>query len=446
MILTVAGAVANKAIGFQAPTAGSVIAIVTALLLLLLSGFVSASETSYFALSPEELKFISDDTSPRSRRAAALLSDKERLLATILTANNLVNVAIILLLDLAFSQMIVFGADWVEFLVLTVILTFVLLLFGEIIPKLYSANNSLSFSLRASSLLSVLTVILRPVSSLLMRSKVVSDHGQSKKNFNISVDQLEHALELTDSQEIQDEQQLLEGVIRFGDETVVDIMTSRIDMIMLDIKATYGDVMKCIGENFYSRVPVYSGTSDNIKGILYIKDLLPYLEKGDSFRWQSLIRPAFFVPETRKVDDLLHDFQTGRIHMAIVVDEFGGTSGLVTLEDVIEEILGEINDEFDDDSVSYRKTGPDTYVFEGKTALSDFFRIVGLDEDDYSQFTGEADTLAGFLLELKGDFPKKDEELVCNDLILKVMEKKERRLSGIRVTVRHHAGNDGASR
>lgn len=410
--------------------------MVTALLLLVLSGFVSASETSFFSLSPDEVKRISDSDSPRERRTASLLSDSERLLATILTANNLVNVAIILLLDLAFTQMFVFGAEWVEFLVMTVILTFVLLLFGEIIPKLYSAHNSLPFSLRATPLLSVLTVLLRPVSSLLMRSKVLSDHVQSKKNFNISVDQLEQALELTDSADIQNEQQLLEGVIRFGDETVVDIMTSRIDMIMLDIRAGYGDVMKCIKENFYSRVPVYSGTSDNIKGILYIKDLLPYLEKGNGFRWQSLIRPAFFVPETRKIDDLLHDFQTGRIHMAIVVDEFGGTSGLVTLEDVIEEILGEINDEFDDDSVSYRKTGPDTYVFEGKTLLSDFFRIVGLDEDDYSAFVGEADTLAGFLLELKGDFPKKDEELVCKDLVFKVMEKKERRLSGIRVTVR----------
>ena len=409
--------------------------MVTALLLLVLSGLVSASETSFFSLSPEELKHISEDDSPGCRRAAGLLSDSERLLATILTANNLINVAIILLLDLAFAQMLVFSVEWVEFLVLTVILTFILLLFGEIIPKLYSAHNSLSFSLRAAPLLSVLTVILRPVSTLLMRSKVISDRVQPKKNINISVDQLEHALELTDSKDIQDEHQLLEGVIRFGDETVVDIMTSRIDMIMLDIKDSYKEVMRCINENFYSRVPVYSGTSDNIKGILYIKDLLPYLEKGESFRWQSLIRPAFFVPETRKVDDLLHDFQTGRIHMAIVVDEFGGTSGLVTLEDVIEEILGEINDEFDDDSVNYRKTGPDTYIFEGKTPLSDFFRITGLDEDDYAQFVGEADTLAGFLLELKGDFPKKDEELVCRDLRMRVMEKKERRISGIKVAV-----------
>lgn len=412
--------------------------MLTALLLLFLSGFVSASETSFFSLSPDELKRLSSDLSNRGCKASALLADSERLLATILTANNLVNVAIILLLDLALSQILVFGVQWVEFLVLTVILTFILLLFGEIIPKLYSAHNSLPFSLRAAPLLSVLTVLLRPVSSLLMRSKVLSDHVQPKKNFNISVDQLEHALELTDAHDIENEQQMLEGVIRFGDETVVDIMTSRIDMIMLDIKASYRDVMDCIGENFYSRVPVYAGTSDNIKGILYIKDLLPYLEKGDGFRWQSLIRPAFFVPETRKVDDLLHDFQTGRIHMAIVVDEFGGTSGLVTLEDVIEEILGEINDEFDDDSVSYRKTGPDTYIFEGKTPLSDFFRIIDLDQDDYSRFIGEADTLAGFLLELKGDFPRKDEELVCKDLRMRVMEKKERRISGIKVAVSRH--------
>ena len=438
------GTAVRWAVGFNAPTAGSVIAMVTALLLLVLSGFISASETSFFSLSPEELKKISEDNSPRSRKASSLLSDSERLLATILTANNLVNVAIILLMNLALSHMLDFGEEWLEFIVLTVILTFILLLFGEIIPKLYSAHNSLSFSLRSAPLISALAVILRPISSLLMRSKVLSDHVQSKKNFNISVDQLEHALELTDSDDIQEEQHMLEGVIRFGDETVVDIMTSRIDMIMLDIKASYKDVMKCINDNFYSRVPVYSGTSDNIKGILYIKDLLPYLEKGDGFRWQSLIRPAFFVPETRQVDDLLHDFQTGRIHMAIVVDEFGGTSGLVTLEDVIEEILGEINDEFDDDSVSYRKTGPDTYVFEGKTLLSDFFRIIVIDEDDYAQFTGEADTLAGFLLELKGDFPRKDEELICKDLVFKVMEKKERRLSGIRVTVRKHEETNGA--
>lgn len=435
----IVGTAALRGLSFNSPTVGSVIAMVTALLFLFLSGFVSASETSFFSLSPEEMSSVRNSDDPRDRRIVALTSDSERLLASILITNNLVNVAIILLLDLAIGQIVDFGSSvWLEFVVITVLLTFVLLLFGEIIPKLYSSNNSLSFCRRAAPVLFVIMVLVKPFSSILVRSNAITRHVAQKNGYNISVDQLEHALELTDSSDIQEEQQMLEGVIRFGDETAADIMTSRIDMVMLDIKATFGEVMKCIKGNFYSRVPVFSGTSDNIKGILYIKDLLPYLEKNENFRWQSMIRPAFFVPETRRLDDLLHDFQTGRIHMAIVVDEFGGTSGLVTLEDVIEEILGEINDEFDEDPVRYRKTGPDTYVFEGKIPLPDFFRITGLDEDEYASYVGEADTLAGFLLELKGDFPRKDEELVCKNLVMKVMEKKERRISGVRVLIRRN--------
>ncbi|MBO7247241.1 MAG: DUF21 domain-containing protein, partial [Bacteroidaceae bacterium] len=287
---------------FQSPTLGTVIALVTALLLLVVSAFVSASEIAFFSMSPEDIRAIKRGEFNADRRVDSLLSDSERLLATILIANNLVNVAIILLLDLSFSQLIDFGSsEWLEFVVLTVLLTFVVLLFGEIIPKLYASNNSLSFVRRASSVLSVLTVVLRPLSSLLMKSNVLADKFVKKKKYNISVDELEHALELTDADDIHEEQEMLEGVIRFGDETVLDIMTSRLDMVMLNIKSSFGDVMKCIKENIYSRVPVYSGTSDNIKGVLYIKDLIPYLDKGDNFRWQSLIRPAFFVPESKKI-------------------------------------------------------------------------------------------------------------------------------------------------
>ncbi len=422
---------------FQSPTLGTVIALVTALLLLVVSAFVSASEIAFFSMSPEDIRAIKRGEFNADRRVDSLLSDSERLLATILIANNLVNVAIILLLDLSFSQLIDFGSsEWLEFVVLTVLLTFVVLLFGEIIPKLYASNNSLSFVRRASSVLSVLTVVLRPLSSLLMKSNVLADKFVKKKKYNISVDELEHALELTDADDIHEEQEMLEGVIRFGDETVLDIMTSRLDMVMLNIKSSFGDVMKCIKENIYSRVPVYSGTSDNIKGVLYIKDLIPYLDKGDNFRWQSLIRPAFFVPESKKIDDLLHDFQTGRIHIAIVVDEFGGTSGLVTLEDVIEEILGEINDEFDDDDSLYVKLDDNRYVFDGKIPLSEFFKVVDLDEQGYMSAMGEADTLAGWLLEMKGDFPRKGEELKCGDIAFKVIEKKDRRISRIQVEIR----------
>lgn len=423
---------------FESPTFGTVIAMVTALLLLVVSAFVSASEIAFFSLSPEDVKAIKRGEFNADRRVDSLLSDSERLLATILISNNLVNVAIILLLDLSFSQIIDFGTSvWLEFVVLTVLLTFVLLLFGEIIPKLYASHNSLSFARMASSILSFLVVALRPLSSLLMKSNVMADKLVKKKTYNISVDELEHALELTDSDDIHEEQEMLEGVIRFGDETVVDIMTSRLDMVMLDIKSSFAEVMKCIAENIYSRVPVYSKTSDNIKGVLYIKDLIPYLEKGDNFRWQSLIRPAFFVPESKKIDDLLHDFQTGRIHIAIVVDEFGGTSGLVTLEDVIEEILGEINDEFDEDDSLYREVEENRYLFDGKIQLSEFFKIVDLDEQDYLSEMGEADTLAGWILELKGDFPRKGEELKCNDITFKVIEKKERRISRIQVEIKN---------
>lgn len=411
--------------------------MIIALLLLFVSGFVSASEIAFFSLSPVDLKEIGQKRSGVDVKVINLLEDSERFLATVLIANNLVNVSIILLSNLFFTQVFDFGTShWMEFLLITIVLTFMLLLFGEIVPKLYSSNNSLKFSRKVASVLTVLTRFFWPVSSLLMRSTVLANRFVTKKMYSISVDELEHALELTDASEIKEEQQMLQGIIRFGDETVVEIMTSRLDMVMLDIQANYQQVMRSIAENIYSRIPVYSKTSDNIKGILYIKDLLPHLEKNLSFRWQSLIRPVFFVPETRKIDDLLHDFQTNHIHIAIVVDEFGGTSGLVTLEDVIEEILGEINDEFDDDSIQYRKVGPGKYIFEGKTPVSVFFKILGLDESDYTDVSDEADTLAGLLLEIKGDFPKKDEELSYKQMSLKVVEMEERRIAKILVTVR----------
>lgn len=225
-----------------------------------------------------------------------------------------------------------------------------------------------------------------------------------KENHVLSVNELEQALELTDTEDIKDEQSMLQGIIRFGDETVKEIMTVRQDIVSINIESGYADVLKCIVENNYSRIPVYQGSSDNIKGILYIKDLLPHLSKHSTFRWQSLIRPPYFVPETKKIDSLLREFQKNKMHIAIVVDEFGGTSGLVTLEDILEEIVGEINDEFDDEGTTYSKINYNTYLFEGKTLLSDFYRIINADEEVFADVEGDADTLAGMLLEIKGDF------------------------------------------
>mgnify|MGYP000800074768 CR=1 FL=1 len=270
---------------------------------------------------------------------------------------------------------------------------------------------------------------------MLVRSTTFLNKHVTKKNHNISVDELSHALELTDKAEISEENNILEGIIRFGGETVKEVMTSRLDMVDLDIRTPFKEVMQCIIENAYSRIPIYSGSRDNIKGVLYIKDLLPHVNKGDNFRWQSLIRPAYFVPETKMIDDLLGDFQKNKVHIAIVVDEFGGTSGIVTMEDIIEEIVGEINDEYDEDERQYVRLNANTYVFEAKVLLTDFFRIMKLDDDFFEEVEGEADTLAGLLLEIKGEFPERHEVIKYKNYCFEVLEMDDRRLLKIKVTV-----------
>ena len=418
------------------PSFGAIVAIVLAVLLLFASGFVSASEIAFFSLSPNDLSEIEEEEHPSDKRIMSLLKDSERLLATILISNNFVNVTIIMLCNFFFAQVVDFGGSViVEFLVITVILTFLLLLFGEIMPKIYSAQHTLRFCRFAAPVLSVLEKVFKPLSGLLVRSTFLVNKCVSKKNYNISVDDLSQALELTDKSEISEESNILEGIIRFGGETAKEVMTSRLDMVDLDITATFSEVLDCVVENGYSRVPVYEDSQDNIKGILYIKDLLPHLKKDDTFKWQSLIRPAYFVPETKMIDDLLRDFQTNKIHIAIVVDEFGGTSGIVTMEDIIEEIVGEINDEYDEEEHSYVKINDHTYVFEAKTQLSDFYKILHIDTDAFEDVEGDADTLAGLLLEIKGEFPKLHEQLEYGDFLFEVLEMDARRILTVKVVI-----------
>ena len=256
-----------------------------------------------------------------------------------------------------------------------------------------------------------------------------------KENHVLSVDDLEQALELTDKNDIKAEQKMLQGIIRFGDETAKEVMTSRQDVIDLDIKSNFTDVLRCIVENNYSRIPVYQDNTDNIRGVLYIQDVLPHLSKTANFRWQSLIRPPYFVPETKKIDDLLREFQENKVHIAIVVDEFGGTSGIVTLEDILEEIVGEINDEYDDEEKTYSKLNYNTYIFEGKTLLSDFCKILNINDDEFSEVEGDADTVAGLLLELKGEFPSMHEKLEYRNYTFEVMGIEERRISRVKVVI-----------
>ena len=421
-------------ISVHSPTISAIIAIVLAGLLLLVSGFASASEIAFFSLSPSDLSAIDEKKHPSDEKISKLLEDTERLLATILITNNFVNVTIIMLCNFFFMSVFEFHSPIAEFLILTVILTFLLLLFGEIMPKIYSAQKTLAFCRFSAPGIWMFRSLFYPVASMLVRSTSFLNKHFARKNHNISVDELSHALELTDKEELKEENNILEGIIRFGGETAKEVMTSRLDVVDLDIRTPFKDVLQCIIENAYSRIPIYSENRDNIKGILYIKDLLPHLNKVD-FRWQSLIRPAYFVPETKMIDDLLRDFQANKIHIAIVVDEFGGTSGIVTMEDIIEEIVGEIHDEYDDEERTYAVLNDHTWVFEAKTQLTDFYKITKVDEEVFDEVAGDSDTLAGLLLELKGEFPALHEKVTYDHYEFEVLEMDNRRILKVKFAI-----------
>ena len=420
---------------FQPITTGIVLAAILAAFLLLLSGFASGSEIAFFSLSPQDLDELEPDKRSEDSRIVMLRDDSERTLATILIANNFVNVTIIMLCNYIFGSLVKFKSEWLEFLCITILLTFLLLLFGEIMPKVYSRQTPLKFCRRVVGGIMFLRKLFWPLETILIRSGMLAEKVMQKENRQLSVDDLEQALELTDKNDIKEEQSMLQGIIRFGDETAKEVMTSRQDIVDLDIRSSYADVLKCIVENNYSRIPVYQDNTDNIRGVLYIKDLLPHLGKPASFRWQSLIRPPYFVPETKKIDDLLREFQDNKVHIAIVVDEFGGTCGIVTLEDILEEIVGEINDEFDEDEKTYSKLNYNTYLFEGKTLLSDFCRILQIDDDEFSDVEGDADTLAGLLLEIKGDFLSIHEKIDYLNYTFEVVGLEERRISRVKVII-----------
>lgn len=422
---------------FVSPSVGAVVAIVLAILLLWVSGLISASEIAFFSLTEDDLDEVNEEKSVADRKIRKLLDDSEHLLAAIWVSNKVVNVAIVLLCAYFFSDVVQWeGAYVVEFILFTLLLTFLLLLFGEIMPRIYSAQNSLKFCRIVVAPVCFLHWLFKPVSNVLVRSAFGVGRIAQKynKKANLSVDELSQALELTDKDEISEESNMLEGIIRFGEETAKEVMTSRLDMVDLEIDTSFPDVIKCVVDNAYSRIPVYEESRDNIKGILYIKDLLPFIDKGEDFKWQNLIRPAYFVPETKMIDDLLRDFQANKIHIAIVVDEFGGTSGLVTMEDIIEEIVGEINDEYDEEEHNYVKLSDNVYVFEGKTLLADFYKIVDVDSDEFEEASGDSDTLAGLVLELKGEFPALHEIIRYKDFVFEVLEMDAHRIVKVKVT------------
>ena len=424
-------------ISFNPVSLGVVIAILITIVLLGLSAFASASEIAYFSLSPSDLSELSEERTEQDKAINMLRDDSERTLATILITNNFVNVTIIMLCNYIFTSLVYFGekAYWLQFLIVTVLLTFLLLLFGEIIPKVYSREEPLAFCRRSVSGILFFRRLFWVFGSILLRSGFLASKVIKNDQQMLSVDELEHALELTDKNDIKEEQKMLQGIVRFGDETVREVMTSRQDIVALNINSPFSDVLKSIIENNYSRIPVYQNNDDNIKGVLYIKDLLPHLAKPTSFKWQTLMRPPHFVPETKRLDDMMKDFKENKVHIAIVVDEFGGTSGLITLEDILEEIVGEINDEYDEEDTSYSKLNYNTYVFDGKTLLSDVTKILEVDDDYFSEIEGDADSLAGLLLEIKGDFPTMHERIEYRNFMFEILKVDGRRISKVKITI-----------
>lgn len=412
---------------------GQTIALVIALLALVVSGFVSGSEIAYFSLTPAQCDEL-DDT-PGGPAIRRLLAKPERLLATILIANNLVNVTIVVLCNFALGAVFSNMSAILSFMLQTVILTFLILLFGEIMPKIYASNYPVQWARFAVGGISMFEKIFAPLSGLLVKSSTIVKRVVSKHTDHLTADELSTALDITDVKGT-DDKEILEGIIKFGDTAASEIMTPRIDITDLDVESSFAEVMRVVVESGYSRLPVYEGTQDNIRGVLYSRDLLPYVgREAEGFEWQKLLREPYYVPESRMIDDLLEDFRKLKIHMAIVVDEFGGTQGIVTMEDVLEEIVGDINDEYDEPEDTFKRLRDNTYVFEGRTLLTDFFRITGLEEDDYEDVTEDAETLAGMLLAIKGDFPKDKEPLVYGRCRFLVLDVTDHRITQVRVKV-----------
>ena len=430
----------------QTPSFPAIICMAAAVLLLVVSGFSSASEIAFFSLSDSDLDSIAERRHPSDEKISRLLEDSERLKATLLITNMTANITIVVLFHFFFREVAHFHSAAAAMATLTASLAFFLLMFGEMIPKIYSTQRPLAFCRFAAQAVLLWRSALYPFSSILVHSMRLCDRHATHKGHNISVDELSQALELTDKSQISEESTLLEGIIRFGEETAKEIMTSRLDMVDIDIHTPYHSVLKCIVDNAYSRIPVYDETRDNIRGILYIKDLLPHLDKGPAFHWQSLIRPAYFVPETKMIDDLLRDFQTNKIHIAIVVDEYGGTSGLVTMEDIIEEIVGEIHDEYDDEERTYAVLNDHSWVFEGKTLLNDFYKITQTDENTFDDVAGDADTVAGLVLELKGEFPARHEKVSFGRYEFEVLELDNRRILKVKFTINPIPADSGTDK
>ncbi|MXO03678.1 MULTISPECIES: gliding motility-associated protein GldE [unclassified Flavobacterium] len=420
--------------------ANLIIGFVGIFVLLFLSAIVSGAEVALFSLSQQDIDNSLNDNPAKGKIISNLLDKPKKLLATLLVANNFFNIGVVILF--AYIGQNIFanvGSPAFKFTLEVILVTFLILLFGEVLPKVYASRNSIRFAKRVAYPLAFLDKVLSPISLPMRAVTIYFQNKLGKQKSNFSVNQLSQALELTDSEGTStEEQKILEGIVSFGNTDTKQVMSPRIDIFALEISETFAEIYPKIIETGFSRIPVYRDNIDQIEGVLFVKDLLPHIDK-EEFDWTSLIREAFFVPENKKLDNLLKDFQSLKSHLAIVVDEYGGTSGLVSLEDVIEEIVGDISDEFDDENLNFSQIDENNFLFEGKINLKDFYRIVDVDEDVFEAHKGEAETLAGFILEILGNFPKKDQKVPFENCIFTVETVDKKRVKQIKVTINKNA-------
>ena len=414
-------------------TTGAVIGLVVVVILLFCSAMVSGSEIAYFSLSPQQIHDLKEESTRKDLLVLRLLEAPERLLANILITNNFINVGIVIIAAYVTNSVFDFSLSPVlGFVIQVLVITFMLLLFGEILPKVYANRFATLFALRMAVPLMALNRVFNPLIFILVRSTRLVKRRMERKGHNISMEDLSEALDLTTGV-VAVEKEMLEGIVRFSNLEVSEIMKPRTDIVTVDIQTDLSTLIEVVIESGYSRIPVYEETSDHLRGILYVKDLLPHINEKNGFEWQKLIRDPFFVPETKKINDLLKEFQKKKIHLAIVVDEYGGTEGIVTLEDILEEVVGEITDESDETEQLYRRIDSRTIVFDGKTQLNDFYKITELNDELFNGVKGEAETIAGLILELKGDFPRVNDILLCMGIEFTVLSMDKRRIKEVKV-------------
>jgi putative hemolysin len=414
-------------------TSGAIIGMVVVVVLLFFSAMISGSEVAYFSLGPNHLQGLKDHSSRNEKLVLTLLEKPERLLATILITNNFINVGIVIIASYVTGSLLNFShAPALGFLIQVIVITFLLLLFGEIIPKVYANRFAPQFAKRMAVALVALDKLFQPLIYILVKSTGLVNKRLARKVQNISMEDLSEALDLA-TDVVEDEKEMLEGIVRFSNLEVAEIMKARTDVVAVDIQTDLDTLIGMIMDSGFSRIPVYEETSDHVKGILYVKDLLPHINRGNNFNWKKLIREPFFVPETKKINDLLKEFQEKKIHLAIVVDEYGGTEGIVTMEDILEEVVGEITDESDEAEEFYRRIDDRTFAFDGKTLLNDFYKVTELEDELFDEVKGESETLAGLMLELKGGFPGMKDVILCKGIEFSVLAMDNRRIKEVKV-------------